>query len=126
MVTVKQRGDLKKTLKFLQHVSKASYKHVLSKYGEEGVRALASATPMDSGATAASWGYEIVEEGNGLKIVWTNSNLGNGWFPIALMLQYGHGTGTGGWIEGRDYINPAIRPIFDKMADAAWREVTNV
>lgn len=126
MVTVKQRGDLKKTLKFLQHVSKASYKHVLSKYGEEGVRALASATPMDSGATAASWGYEIIEEGNELKIVWTNSNLGDGWFPIALMLQYGHGTGTGGWIEGRDYINPAIRPIFDKMADAAWREVTNV
>jgi hypothetical protein len=125
MIRVKHRGDLNKTLKFLKHISKHSYMHILQKYGEEGARALAEATPKDSGLTAASWGYEITQSKNGLKITWTNSHMGDGWFPVALMLQYGHGTGTGGWIEGRDYINPAVRPIFDKMADAVWREVTN-
>lgn len=125
MIRVKHRGDLKKTLKFLQHVSKSTYMNILKKYGEEGVRALAAATPVDSGETASSWGYEVTQSEKGFKITWNNSHLGNGSFPIALMLQYGHGTGTGGWIEGRDYINPAIRPIFDKMADDVWKEVTN-
>lgn len=96
----------------------------LEKYAREGVTALASATPVDSGETAASWDYEI-QKGNGkVSIYWTNSNINDG-VPIAVILQYGHGTNGGGYVQGRDYINPAIRPIFDKIAENAWKEVTS-
>jgi hypothetical protein len=95
----------------------------LDKYGREGVAALASATPVESGLTASSWYYKIERSNGSVSINFYNSNIQNG-VPIAVILQYGHGTGTGGWVEGRDYINPAIRPIFDKIANDAWREVT--
>ena len=97
---------------------------ILHKYGRKGVEALAAATPRDSGKTADSWSYEIVEEGNSSKIVWKNSNIHDG-VVIALLLQYGHGTGTGGYVQGTDYINPAVEGIFRQMADDAWKEVTS-
>ena len=96
----------------------------LDKYGQAGVAALASATPTDTGKTASSWRYEIISTGSGFKIDFLNSNINEN-VNIALILQYGHGTGTGGYVAGRDYINPAIQPVFDKLADEAWKEVTN-
>ena len=99
------------------------YLSILDRYGKEGVRALSQATPTDTGLTAISWSYKVETSRSGAKITWYNTNIQNG-VPIALILQYGHGTGTGGYVEGRDYINPAIQPIFDKLAEEAWREVT--
>ena len=97
----------------------------LDKYGREGVAALASATPVDSGLTASSWYYEIENKNGSATITFYNSNIQSG-VPIAIILQYGHGTRNGGWVQGRDYINPAIQPIFDKITDEAWREVTKL
>lgn len=117
------KGDWSKTFKFLERVKNEEYLKVLDELGNQGVSALAAATPKDSGETANSWSYEI-EKGRGFtRIVWSNSALGNGWFPIAIMLQYGHGTGRGGYVQGRDYINPAIRPVFDNIAEAAWKAI---
>lgn len=99
------------------------YVNLLEKYAIKGVEALSLATPEDTGKTAASWTYDIRRTSSGLAIVWRNTNIVNG-VPIAVILQYGHATGTGGYVEGRDYINPAIRPIFDKIAKSAWEEVT--
>lgn len=98
---------------------------LLDKYGRKGVDALVSATPVDSGKTAGSWDYEIVNRKGSATIRFTNSNIVNG-CPIAIILQYGHGTRNGGWVEGRDYINPALRPIFDELAEKAWKEVTKL
>lgn len=123
MITIRHKGNLSKTTRFLERAKHAIRLSDLDRYGREGVAALASATPVESGLTASSWYYEIVYTKSGAKIVFKNSNIQNG-VPIAIILQYGHGTGTGGWVEGRDYINPAIQPIFDKLADDAWREVT--
>lgn len=123
MVVIKHRGSFKNTEKFLTRASKAEYFRILDKYGREGVNALASATPMDSGMTASSWGYEIKHSRGSATIMWTNTNVVDG-VPIAILLQYGHGTRTGGYVQGIDYINPALRPIFDKMANDVWREVT--
>lgn len=97
---------------------------ILNKYGRKGVEALAAATPKESGKTAESWSYEIEQNGSSASIVWKNSNVNEGQV-IAILLQYGHGTGTGGYVQGRDYINPAIQGIFQQMADDAWREVTS-
>lgn len=97
---------------------------ILDRFGQEGVAALSSATPVDSSFTANSWDYEVVETGNSYSIIWTNSNVVNG-VPVAILLQYGHGTGTGGYVQGRDYINPAIKPIFDKIAKEVWKVVTS-
>ena len=125
MITFVHHGDFKHTEKFLQGASRGDYLKVLDKYGREGVAALSAASPVDSGLTSESWDYEI-QNGNGsYKIVWTNSNIHDG-VPIAVIIQYGHGTGTGGYVEGRDYINPAMKSVFDKMADEAWREVTKL
>lgn len=125
MITVKQKGDYAKLTRYLVNVKKSIKTRDLHKYGKEGVAALMSATPVDTGLTAASWYYEI-EEGKGTaSITFYNSNVQNG-IPIAIILQYGHGTGGGGWVEGRDYINPAIQPIFDRLAEDAWKEVTRV
>lgn len=118
------KGDFKKTEKFLNKMKKQDYVKVLSKYGQMGVDTLSRATPVDSGTTASSWSYEIEGNGGSATIYWTNTNINHG-VSIAIILQYGHGTGTGGYVQGRDYINPAIRPVFDKMADAAWKEVTS-
>lgn len=125
MISFKSKGDFSKLSNYLKNVKKASKVDILDKYGKEGVKALSSATPVSTGLTASSWYYEIIRSNGKVEITFNNSNIQNG-VPIAVILQYGHGTGTGGWVEGRDYINPAIRPLFDKIADAAWREVTKV
>lgn len=125
MVTFRHKGDFSKTTSFLRSSKRGDYLKVLDKYGRAGVAALASATPVDSGITAASWYYEIERSSGTTRITFGNANVVDG-VPIAIILQYGHGTGTGGWVQGRDYINPAIQPIFDKIADDAWREVTKL
>ena len=122
MVTFKHKGNFKHTDHFLKGAKEKRYLKVLEKYGEEGVAALAAATPIDSGLTSESWDYKIQNGSDGYKIVWTNSNINNN-VPIAIILQYGHGTGTGGYVKGRDYINPAMRSVFDNIADKAWEEV---
>lgn len=122
MITFKQNGNfsnlsitLKRMKRFMDNIS-------LEKYGKEGVDALASATPVDTGLTANSWNYKIEQTKNSVSITFYNTNIQNG-VPIAIILQYGHGTRNGGWVEGRDYINPAIQPIFDRIANEAWKEV---
>ena len=122
MITIKSKGDLSKTYKFLKRAHSRSFLARLDKYGQEGVAALSAATPVDTGKTAASWSYVISNTKDGVTITWTNSNVVNG-VPIALILQYGHGTRNGGYVQGRDYINPAIQPIFDKILDSAWKDV---
>ena len=122
MISVKQKGDFSKVNKYLVNVEKAVTPKVLERFGKEGVAALSLATPNDTGKTASSWYYEIKTNGKSISITFNNSNIQNG-VPIAIILQYGHGTRNGGWVEGRDYINPAIQPVFDKIADAAWKEV---
>jgi hypothetical protein len=124
MISFTHKGDFQKTDRFLHKIVEAHYKHKLRSYGEKGVEALKAATPADSGKTAESWSYEIVEGNGALSIFWKNSNVNQG-VNIALILQYGHGTGTGGYVQGRDYINPAIQPIFDEMAREVWREVVS-
>lgn len=122
MVVFKHTGDFGSTKKFLKEVRSKRYRDILEKYGKEGVSALASVTPVDTGKTAASWDYEIVETNGTVSIYWKNSNIYRG-IPIALIIQYGHGTKSGGYVQGRDYINPAIRPIFDRMTEELWKEV---
>ncbi len=124
-VKITHKGDFKKTERFLNRMKKNDYiKNVLNKYGEIGVRALSNATPVDSGTTASSWDYEIIISRRSSIIYWTNNNINNG-VNIAIILQYGHGTGTGGYVQGYDYINPAMKSIFDKIANEAWEEVTS-
>ena len=125
MISFRQKGDFSKLNRFLERAKEAARLSILDKYGREGVAALASATPVDSGETANSWYYEIKHDNGSATITFNNSHINKG-VPIAIILQYGHGTGTGGWVEGRDYINPAIQPIFDKIVDEAWKEVTKV
>lgn len=123
MIKFVQKGDFSKLTRFLERAKDSISIDLLNKYGREGVAALSSATPKDSGKTAESWHYKISNTKNGIEIGFYNSNINNG-VPIAIILQYGHGTRNGGWVEGRDYINPAIQPIFDEIANAAWKEVT--
>lgn len=125
MITFRQKGDFSKLNKFLEKAKEIAKLGDLDKYGREGVAALASATPVDSGKTASSWYYEIKRQNGSVTIEFHNSNI-NKSVPIAIILQYGHGTGTGGWVEGRDYINPAIQPVFDRITNDAWKEVTNL
>jgi hypothetical protein len=123
MVTFKHTGDFKKTERFFVKAASANYLNVLARYGAEGVSALAAATPVDSGITASSWVYEIRRTRRGVVLSWSNTNEVDG-VPIAIILQYGHATGTGGYVEGTDYINPVLRPIFDRIANDAWKGVT--
>ena len=125
MITIRQKGDFSKLTRYLERAKEVVKLGDLDKYGREGVAALASATPVDSGLTAASWSYEITNRNGSATISFKNSNIQNG-VPIAIILQYGHGTRNGGWVQGRDYINPAIQPIFDRIANEAWREVTKL
>ena len=125
MISFRQKGDFSKLNRFLERAKGAARLSILDKYGREGVAALASATPIDSGETANSWYYEIKHDNGAATITFLNSHINKG-VPIAIILQYGHGTGTGGWVEGRDYINPAIQPVFDKIVDEAWKEVTKI
>ena len=125
MISFRQKGDFSKLNRYLDRVKEVARLSILDKYGREGVAALSSATPVDSGETANSWSYEISHSNGSATITFNNSHINKG-VPIAIILQYGHGTGTGGWVEGRDYINPAIQPIFDKIVDDAWKEVTKL
>lgn len=122
MITIKAKGDFKKTETFFNRLMKTDFMSILSKYGSLGVDALAAATPADSGKTASSWRYDIVNSGDSASIIWSNTNVNKG-VNIAVILQYGHGTRNGGYVQGRDYINPAMRPIFDEIAQKAWAEV---
>ena len=123
MLRFETQGDYKQTEQWLKKMKDGDIFATLSRYGEAGVAALADATPVESGTTASSWYYEIKKTVDSWSIIWGNSNVVDG-VPVAILIQYGHGTGTGGRVAGRDYINPALRPIFDKMAQSAWREVT--
>lgn len=123
MITITQTGDWKKTRQYLNRLTKVELTAVLNRYGEMGVTALSNGTPVDSGLTANSWYYTIVQRSGYSSIRWHNSNVVDGRL-IAILLQYGHGTGTGGYVQGRDYVMPAIRPVFDKIAAEAWKEVT--
>lgn len=125
MISFRQKGDFSKLDRYLERVKEAARLSVLDKYGREGVAALESATPVDTGLTASSWRYEIDHGKDSVSISFYNDNIQNG-VPIAIILQYGHGTRNGGWVQGRDYINPVIRPLFDKIADEAWKEVTKL
>ena len=125
MIRYRQKGSFKNLTMFLERAQKTFDVSSLDKYGQQGVAALASATPVETGKTASSWYYEIIRSKGSVSISFFNSNIQNG-VPIAVILQYGHGTGTGGWVQGRDYINPAIQPIFDQIANDAWREVTGL
>lgn len=123
IVSFKQKGDFEKTTKFLHRLTEGINRRKLESYGRLGVESLRSATPKDTGKTAESWSYEIVEQPGRTSIYWRNNNVVDGWANIAVLIQYGHATRNGGWVQGRDYINPAIQPIFDKMADDIWKEV---
>lgn len=125
MIQCVVHGDFKKTMSFLQRIQRLDIEDVLRKYANDGVRALSEATPVRTGKTAASWSYYITKGKNTASIVWTNSNVVDN-VCIAVILDYGHATATGGYVEGRHYIEPAIRPIFDKIANEAWKEVTRV
>ena len=126
MITFKHKGDFSKTMNFLRKSKNLSdIRAILEQYGKAGVEALASATPVESGLTANSWYYEIETTKGSATISFGNSNIQNG-VPIAVILQYGHGTNNGGWVQGRDYINPSIQPIFDEITNKAWREVTKL
>lgn len=125
MITFRQKGDFSKLTRYLERVKSISHTSILDKYGKEGVAALSSATPVKSGRTANSWYYEIEYQKGSVSIIFKNSNINEG-VPIAIILQYGHGTRNGGWVQGRDYINPAIQPIFDNIADELWKEVTKL
>lgn len=122
MITVKAKGDFRKSRSFLEKMLNVFKAGELDKYGRMGVQALASATPSDTGKTAKCWDYKIVRKRNGVSIYWTNSNV-NEEVPIAVILQYGHATGWGTYVKGIDYINPAMRPVFDKIANGVWEEV---
>ena len=125
MISFKKHGDFNKLTNYLEKAKKNIHSRTLDKFGREGVEALSNATPTDTGLTSKSWYYEIKYEKNSVAITFNNSNIQNG-VPIAIILQYGHGTRNGGWVQGRDYINPAIQPIFDKIVNEAWKEVTKV
>lgn len=125
MIKITHKGSFSNIELFLNRNKKSkSIARILEKYGQRGVDALSAATPVDSGETAASWSYEVEESDAGVAIRWLNSHVNNG-VNIAVILQYGHGTGTGGYVEGRDYINPAMQPVFDEILDNVWREVTS-
>lgn len=125
MITFRQKGDFSKLNHYFEKLKEGIKIGDLDKYGRAGVEALSNATPKDTGQTASSWYYEIKRSNGSVSIQFKNSNVHEG-VLIAVILQYGHGTGTGGWVEGRDYINPAIQPIFDAIANNAWKEVTSI
>lgn len=124
MISASSSGSFAKTQKFLKAMQKLDISSILHKAGQEGVLALSNATPVNSGLVARSWYYEVSKTDKTYTISWRNSDIENG-FPVAIMLQYGHGTGTGGYIQGIDYINPAIRPIFDRISNEVWKAVTS-
>lgn len=125
MITFRQKGNFSKLNRYFNRVKEVVKVGDLDRIGRKGVQALSSATPRDTGLTATSWKYSIERSSNRVSIKFDNTNIQNG-VPIAIILQYGHGTRNGGYVQGRDYINPAIQPIFDKLAKDAWEEVTKL
>lgn len=123
MITFQQKGDFKNAERFLKRMSKADFANVLKGVAQKGVQALSAATPTDSGLAASSWGYQIKRSRSSFEVIWTNSDIENG-FPVVIGIQYGHGTGTGGYVRGQDFINPVMRPIFEKILSDLWTEVT--
>lgn len=124
MISFRQKGDFSNLSKFLERAKEVIKMGELDKYGRRGVAALSSATPRDTGKTADSWSYDIVREKDTVRIIFMNSNVISDGTPVAILLQYGHATKNGGYVQGIDYINPAIQPIFKQIADDAWREIT--
>lgn len=124
MIRFRHKGNFSKTEKLLKKSLGHDYMKILNKYGQDGVSALSSATPIKTGETAAAWDYEIVQKDGYISVTWNNHHINNG-VNIAIILQYGHSTRNGGYVKGRDYINPALRPIFDRLAEDAWKEVTS-
>ena len=124
-ITLRHEGDFSPLEKFLNKLKKQNYLNILSKYGQEGVAALAAATPVDTGLTASSWSYEILQQGDHTELIWSNTNVNKG-YNIALLIQYGHGTGNGAYISGVDYINPALAPVFDRLVKDLWKEVSEL
>lgn len=124
MFSISSSGSFAKTEKFLKSMQSLSFKPIVERQAQRGVQALAAATPRESGLAAQSWSYKIIQNGSGVTIQWLNSNIENG-FNVAVALQYGYSTGTGGYVQGRDYINPAMRPVFDSIADEVWKAVTS-
>lgn len=124
-ITVKHHGNFQRSEKFLKYMRSGKIFDVLEREAKKGVAALSSVTPKDTGTTAASWGFEIQKTGKTYSIIWTNDVVIPGHGPLVIMLQYGHGTGTGGYVQGRDFINPAIKPVFDAIANSVWKEVQN-
>jgi len=122
VISFSHSGSFDRTIAWLRKLQKLRLDQLVKAEAEKGVRALASATPKDSGLAASSWGYQIKQTTTSLTITWTNSDVENG-YPVAVMIQYGHGTGTGGYVQGIDYINPAMRPIFDQIAKTVWKAV---
>lgn len=123
-ITLEASGNYSQTTTWLQRIGRMSIEQQLRRYGLKGVKVLASSTPVGTGKTASSWSYTVSQKGDNWVLSWNNSNIVRG-TPIAIILQYGHVTGTGGWVQGRDYINPAIKPIMDEIAEGVWRTVTN-
>lgn len=123
MINIKCTGDFTKTYKFLEIAKTMTMKDIFSRYGNAGVAALSAATPQNTGETASKWGYEIITKKGGTSIVWTNDAISDG-IPIAILIQYGHGTKNGGYVSGVDFINPAIKNIMNNLADSIWKEVT--
>lgn len=121
-ISITQKGDFRKTTNFLTKAQKTQYWSILHRYGQEGVRRLELATPIDTHETAKSWFYEILEDANSFTLQWSNSNIQNG-VPIVILLQYGHATKDGGYVVGRNFINPTMKPIFDQLGLEMWREV---
>lgn len=123
-IIIESKGEWKNTRKFLKFIQTWEVKHILEKYAEEGLRSLTDATPSESGKTAECWDYEVEASASSGAIHWTNTNINDG-VNIALIIQYGHGLRQGGYVEGTDYINPAIKPVFEALAEEAWKEVTS-
>jgi len=125
MISFKHKGSFNKTERFLTRAQRVQYRTILDAYGKQGVRALALATPVDTQLTSESWKYKITISKNTFSISWENSNIQNG-IPVAILLQYGHATNNGGYVKGTDYINPSLKPIFDKLATDVWKEITKL
>lgn len=125
IISFEVRGSFNRLETYLKSLSKLNITAILEAHGQEGVAALIGATPVDSGLAASSWGYEVSTANGRYTIAWTNADIENG-FPVAIMLQFGYGTGTGGYVQGVDYINPAIQPIFDRIENEVWKAVTSL
>lgn len=126
ILSISAKGDFSKTLSWLKRLKFEKLMDKLKMYGDQGVIALSNATPKRTGLTAGSWSYEIEQTKTSITITWKNSNMARDAIPIALLIQYGHGTRTGGYVQGIDYINPALKPVFEEITENVWKEITTL